>query len=457
MSGQEPSATSGDYLDRLAQFVVTTPTEDIPVEVLDRTRAILLDTLPVIAAGMRTRELVALSGRQIGSGSPGRSWVIGSGKTTNRFDAALLNGIAGAWLDFDEGNFLANGHPGIQVIPAALALAQEKGLHGREVLTTIALAYEVVSRIGMATKAKLIINPHGTFGVVGAALASARLAGLPRAGIRNLASLAASACMATNRHTMLDGATIRNWYAGHSGFMGQMAVRLAESGFTGPSDGVNTTFSLVLGDGFSPDVAVAGLGERWLLTEGYLKLYPTARYVHSCIDAYFDAVRVLGRTPDPTEVVRIDVRAYRLAAFLSNQRPKDWFGTRFSLPFAVATLLVGGRTGLDAFSDEAVADPGVRALSEKVHVSEDEAYTAQYPGKQRVTLQMHLASGQVVTGECEITSGEPARPHDPAELDRKYQELAEPIWGVQRAAQIRDAVIGIDRCADVSSLLDFNP
>jgi len=70
---------------------------------------------------------------------------------------------------------------------------------------------------------------------------------------------------------------------------------------------------------------------------------------------------------------------------------------------------------------------------------------------------MHLASGQVVTGECEITSGEPARPHDPAELDRKYQELAEPIWGVQRAAQIRDAVIGIDRCADVSSLLDFNP
>jgi len=48
--------------------------------------------------------------------------------------------------------------------------------------------------------------------------------------------------------------------------------------------------------------------------------------------------------PDPAEVVRIDVRAYRLAAFLSNQRPKDWFGTRFSLPFAVSTLLVGGRS-----------------------------------------------------------------------------------------------------------------
>jgi 2-methylcitrate dehydratase PrpD len=457
VSGYPAALRSGDYLDRLGRFVVSTPVEDIPSEVLDRTRAILLDTFPVIAAGMRTPELVSLSKRQMASGSPGRSWVIGSGQASNRFDAALLNGIAGAWLDFDEGNFLANGHPGIQVIPAALALAQERGLHGRELLTTIALAYEVVSRIGMATKAKLIINPHGTFGVVGAALASARLSGFDADGVRNLASLAASACMATNRHTMLDGATIRNWYAGHSGFMGQMAVRLAESGFSGPSDGVNTTFSLVLGDGFSPDVAVAELGERWLLTEGYLKLYPTARYVHSCIDAYFDAVRVLGRVPEPEEVMRIDVRAYRLAAFLANQHPKGWFGTRFSLPFAVATLLVGGRSGLDAFSDEAVADPRIRQLSGKVHVVEDEAYTAQYPAKQRVTLTMRLAGGQVVVGECEITSGEPSRPHDSADLERKFHEIAEPIWGAQRASQIQEAILSIDRCTDVSKLLDFNP
>jgi 2-methylcitrate dehydratase PrpD len=129
---------------------------------------------------------------------------VGLEKTTNRIDAAMLNGIAGAWLDFDEGNFLANGHPGIQVIPAALAVAQERGLSGREFLTAVALSYEVVARIGMATKIKLIINPHGTFGVVGAALATARLMGVAASEYRNLASLAASSCVATNRHTMLD-------------------------------------------------------------------------------------------------------------------------------------------------------------------------------------------------------------------------------------------------------------
>jgi 2-methylcitrate dehydratase PrpD len=448
---------SFDYLDQLARFVALTPYEDIPAPVLARTKEILADTLPVIAWGMRTPQVAALADKQIASGSPGTSWVIGTGRTTNRVDAAMLNGIAGAWLDYDEGNFLANGHPGMQVIPAALAVAQERNLSGRELLATIALAYEVVARIGMATKIKLIINPHGTFGVVGAALATARLTGLPAERLRDMASLAASSCVATNRHTMLDGATVRNWYAGHSGFMGQMAVRLAESGFSGPADGVHTTFSLVLGDGFKREVAVERLGERWLLLEGYLKLYPTARYVHSAIDALQDAQAHSGTPIAPEDIERIDVRAYRLAAYLANKTPKDWFGTRFSIPFALATLLIGGRSGLDAFSDEAVADARVMGLASRVEVAEEESYSAVYPGEQRVDVRIRMRDGQVHEGHCVITSGEPTRPHDPAALEHKYRTLAEPLWGARRAAQLREALMHIEDCANVRTLTDFIP
>ena len=457
MTTPHDSAPAPDYLERLARFVGSTPVEDIPEAVLARTRDILLDTFPVIANGMRTPELMALSDSLMTSGSPGPCWVIGRGRTTNRIDAAMLNGIAGAWHDFDEGNTLANGHPGIQVLPAALAIGQARQHSGRDVLATIALAYEAVCRIGMATRVKLIVNPHGTFGVVGSALASARLLGFPVDRMRQLASLAASSCMATNRHTMIDGATVRNWYAGHSGFMGQMAVRLAQSGFTGPSDGVNTTFSLVLGDGFSGDVAVDRLGERWLLLEGYLKLYPTARYAHSCIDAWFDAQARSPRPIDPKDISRIDIRAYRLAAFLAKQHPTDWFGTRFSLPFAVATLAIGGRRGLEAFGNEAVADPRIRSLCSRIHVREDDAYTALYPGQQRVTLDVHLTDGTCITGECRITSGEPSRPHATTDLERKFIDLAEPVWGAADSARIRDALLDIERCRDVSQLVDFNP
>lgn len=446
-----------DYLDQLARFVGTFRAEDIPERVLERARLILVDTIAVIAAGMRTPELIALSEAQLESSAAGRAWVIGRGRSANRFDAALLNGIAGAWHDFDEGNTLANGHPGIQVLPTALAIGQERQLHGRDVLAAFALAYEVVARIGMATRVKLIVNPHGTFGVVGAALVAARLTGYPVNKMRALASLAASTCMATNRHTMIDGATIRNWYAGHSSQMGQMALRLAEAGLTGPSDGVNTTFSLVLGDGFSGETAVEGLGDRWLLPDGYLKLYPTARYVHSAIDAWQDAARQLLQPVDPDTIDRIDIQAYRLAAFLAKQHPSDWFGTRFSVPFAVATLAVGGRSGLDAFDNEAVADPVIRSLCSRIHVSEAPEFTARYPQEQRVSLTVHLRGGGQVTGECVTTSGEPSRPLNPADLDHKFETLAEPIWGQARARQLRDALNAIDRCGDVSTLVDFNP
>lgn len=447
-----------DYLERLARFVSDTPYEAIPREVITRTKEILVDSFPVIATGMRTPELVALAQTQIDEGVPGPCWVIGSGRSAGRFDAAMLNGVAGAWLDYDEGNFFANGHPGMQVLPAALAAAQATGASGRQFLAAFALGYEVVARIGAASRLRLIVNPHGTFGVVGAALATARLLGVDGAHGRAIASLAASSCMATNRHTMRDGATVRNWYAGHSATMGQMAVRLVQSGFTGPQDGVDTTFSLVLGDGFDPDTAADRLGAHWMLPGGYLKLYPTARYAHSAIDALFDALaKAPGGRINPADIERIEVRAYRLAALLANNAPAGWFGTRFSIPFAVATLIVGGRTGLEAFSDQAVADPVVMALALRVVVHEEEAFNTRYPERQEVEMDIHLRDGTRYDGRCVITSGEPTRPHRPADLDRKYRDLAVPLWGRDNAEVMREALLHIEGCTDMRKLVAFNP
>jgi len=447
-----------DYLEHLARFVSETRYEDIPAAVIARTREILVDSFPVIASGMRTPELVALAATQIDEGVNGPCWVIGTGRTAGRFDAAMLNGVAGAWLDYDEGNFLANGHPGMQVLPAALAVSQATGASGKQFLAAFALGYEVVARIGAASKLKLIVNPHGTFGVVGAALATARLLGVDGAHGRAIASLAASSCMATNRHTMRDGATVRNWYAGHSGSMGQMAVRLVQSGFTAPQDGVSTTFSMVLGEGFDPAIAVDRLGRHWMLPGGYLKLYPTARYAHSAIDALFDALAgAPAEAIGHEDIERIDVRAYRLAALLANNAPAGWFGTRFSIPFAIATLIVGGRNGLDAFSDEAVADPAIKALALRVDLREDEAFNRHYPLRQQVELAIHLKDGRRYEGSCSITSGEPTRPHATADLDRKYRDLAYPLWGRDKAEALRDALLHIEDCADMRNLAGFNP
>ena len=127
------------------------------------------------------------------------------------------------------------------------------------------------------------------------------------------------------------------------------------------------------------------------------------------------------------------------------------------MPFALATLIVGGRDALAAFSNEAVADPRVRALTALIDLSEDPAFTAAYPATQTVEVVIRLKDGRAFAGRSDITSGEPTRPHAPAALADKYLALATPLWGAARAAQLCDALLDIDACPDVSRLVDFNP
>src|SRR4030095_289454 len=118
------------------------------------------------------------------------------------------------------------------------------------------------------------------------------------------------------------------------------------------------------------------LGTEWLFLDSYFKLHPTGRSLHSPIDALQDALtKVPGGRIDPAGVERIEVTAYRKTVVMAQKDVRSSFGAKFSVPFALATLIRHGRSGLEAFSDAAVADPVVQALCQRVHLAEDPAYT----------------------------------------------------------------------------------
>ena len=165
------------YLKELAGFACRARLADLPAKVLERTRWVIADSLPVIAAGMQQAEMQALSKRHLAGAARGTAWVLGTRQRAGAFDAALLNGTAGTWLELNEGNLIAKGHPGIQVVPVAVALAQEAGASGEELLMAVAVGYEVSSRISRAAQMKISVHPHGTWGTLGAAVTAGRLKG----------------------------------------------------------------------------------------------------------------------------------------------------------------------------------------------------------------------------------------------------------------------------------------
>jgi 2-methylcitrate dehydratase PrpD len=443
------------YLKDFADFAATAKLGTLSAGARERARWIVADCVPVVAAGMQEREMKSLVDRHLAQCAPGAAWVIGTRRRAAAMDAALLNGTAGTWLELDEGNLFAKGHPGIQVVPAAIAFAQESRTSGADLLLAVAVGYEISARISRAANVKLSVHPHGTYGVIGAAIAAGMLKRFDSGQMLELINVAATMGMATSRQTLLDGATVRNIFTGHSGYMGLMATRLVESGFTGELDSVASIYGKVLSDSFDAAAAVAGLGSEWLIERNYFKLHPAGRYAHSAIDALEALLATVpGGRLDITRIERIEVRAYSLAAMLAGKNVSSSFGARFSVPFALASILAHGRSGLASFSDAAVANPQVQALAQRVDLREEPSFTARFPAEQPVHLRIIMRSGTVHEGQCLVTKGEPANPHKPEELRGKFFELGEPLWGKALTQELCEAFMQLETIADFRAFSD---
>jgi 2-methylcitrate dehydratase PrpD len=404
---------------------------------------------------MQTQEMKAFVDSHLAVAASGNAWVIGTGRRASALDAGLLNGTAGTWLELDEGNLFAKGHPGIQVVPAAIAAAQVLGASGADLLLAATLGYEISARISRASNVRLTIHPHGTYGVIGAAIAVGKLKRFDKTQMRELLNVAATMGMATSRNTLLEGSTVRNIFTGHSAYMGQTAVRLVECKFTGEPDGVGSVYGKVLSDTFDPERVVAGLGTEWLVAKNYFKLHCTGRYVHSAIDALEDALsHAPGARVDPNGIERIDVSAYSLAATLAGKNITTSFGARFSIPFALATILHHGQSGTAEFEDEAVANPAVQALVAKVFVRHEPSYDAAFPERQLCDVHLRMKDGSTLSGRCEVTKGEPANPHKPAELEGKFLRLGSPIWGEARTRELHAACMKLEAIPDFRAFSD---
>jgi 2-methylcitrate dehydratase PrpD len=442
------------YLDQASEFLYATTLGSMSVQARARATSIFADCIAVIAAGMQVKEMQSFYQAHSRTAAKGGGSIIGTGSSASALDAALLNGTAGTWLELDEGNLFAMGHPGIQIVPAAFAVAQEIGSSGAELLRAVALGYELSARIARSATLRIQVHPHGTYGVIGAAIAVGLLKKFNAQQLRELLNVSATMGLATSRNTLLEGATVRNIYTGHSAYMGQMAVKLVEAGFTGEKDGVGTTFGKVLSDTFDAQRVVAALGSEWLIAQNYFKLHCTGRYVHSAIDALEDALtHVDAQALNIGVIERIEVKAYKFAAMLSGKKISTSFGARFSIPFALATILYHGKSDLKAFDEEAVANPDIQKFMQRIDVVEEPTFNLSYPAKQRCSVEIILQNGTRVVGNCFVTKGESAKPHTAAELKNKFMNLGTPIWGQDQTIELFETLSSLET---IQNMADFS-
>jgi 2-methylcitrate dehydratase PrpD len=431
------------WLAEWSAFAVGRTFADLPAVVVERAKLVVLDSLGAIIAGRGEPEIGRAVARLGRTGQTGVSPLL----------AAFRDGTAGTMLEIDEGNQYARGHPGMHVLPAILAVAHGGDVSGEQALLALVLGYEIGARIGIASKLRVTMHPHGTWGTVGAAVGVAALHGATAAEFASVINVASSLGLTTSRRTMLEGATVRNTYAGFSNMLGMMAWDLVQSGFTGEADGVGSVYGGIAADDWQPQEMTRELGTRWEIARNYFKRHAACRYNHGALDAMGNIVRQAGGRLDPAGITSIAVDTYVWAAQLDHPAPQNMLAAKFSMPFSIATFVVNGAATLDAFRDKARADAATRALAERVTVNEDPALTAKLPGLRPARVRVTLADGRVFRAEVLTNKGDTEDPYTTADVVEKFHEVTLPMLGRARGGEIVQAVMTLERAASLTPLL----
>ncbi len=259
--GSEPTAASV-----LARFCAELHWDALDESVKARTRELLLDLIGVALAGSRqpSSPPAAEVAWKLG-GSAGRATVIGRRQMATAAWAALANGAAAHAVELDDVTTESSLHPGVAVIPPALALAEELDASPRALLEAIVAGYEVTMRVGNALNPASAyargFHPTGVAGIFGAAMAAGRLLGLGRDALTTALGIAGTMAAGSLEY-LSDGAWTKRLNPGWAGHAGITAAYLAQAGFSGPS----TVFEGRLGvlhaysDAPLPDRLLADLG-----------------------------------------------------------------------------------------------------------------------------------------------------------------------------------------------------
>ncbi|HKU93910.1 MAG TPA: MmgE/PrpD family protein [Vineibacter sp.] len=440
------------HLKRLGDFLTQTRFADLPPPIVDQAVTVVADCIAVIAAGAQEpemRNLRALEGRRSG---PRTCTVIGTRGLVDLRGACLLNGTAGTFLELDEGNRFCRGHPAIHVVPAAFAVAETDHRTGADFLLAVVLGYEVAARIGAACRMRADMHPHGTWGTVGAAVSVGTLRGGNASRLARLINLSAGLNLATSVRAMQEGGTVRNSYAGVAGVMALLADDLERSGFSGERDALATTYGRLVAEAFDTEALLDQLGSRYEIGRNYFKQHACCRYNHAALDAL---ARLRAENPDARidagNITQIIVETYAVAATMDDPEPQNPLAAKYSLPFAMATAVVTGATGVKSFDATAVAHQPTRALAHRVRVVEDPRLTAMLPNARPARLRVVLKEGGTLQSEVSSNLGDSDSPYTAAELTAKFDDLGRPIWG-DGASALHSHIADLPHLADCAQL-----
>jgi 2-methylcitrate dehydratase PrpD len=436
VSGQLPKIS---VAEQLAERVMALHADRLPKSLRQKCEELLID---VVGLCVTARKEDYIKSALAGCDDEGPCTAIGHARGFSAASAAFVNGTAAHGEDFDDTFEGGPVHAGAVIVPAVLAVCERHKPDGRAAFFGIAVGTEVMCRLStVVPKAvhKAGFHPTAIFGAMGAAAGVSATLGLNAKQLVDALGIAASMASGIIEY-LAEGTWTKRLHPGWAAQSGIRAALLARGGFIGP----RTVFEGVHGlfHGFAHTTqgdygALTGdFGTRWVTETLAFKPYPCGTMAHPYIDC---AKRIAARGINAGDVKELvcevaEGTVHRLWEPLADkQRPPNGYAAKFSTPFLLATGFVRGGVGLDAFTEAAVRDKGVLALSSKVRyvVDPDNPYPNNFTGHIRAVLN----NGTVVEERQPHFRGGAHEPLTRSDIEEKFMLNARHGgWDEKRAA-----------------------
>lgn len=472
--------TPTTYTQTLSEYTETLRYEDIPVDVVERAKMIMLQTVgaALAAKGTPIAEKACRMSEEANGGEGGATSVWGTGKKMAAVNAALALGTMSDALDWEDCSW--TGHPAAGVIPCAWLAAEEKHKSGKDLITAIVAGYEVYQRIACAVQPsdeRWKTKGWGltSWQIFGCIIPVAKLYGLDARKINQAIGLG---CECSTLPTAYHATTMSDFYHYEHGYRardGFLITKAAEKGIHNQRDALDCPrcyTAVICGDAAksgstnSMDAAnesdetwlTRDLGERYLIMETLLKHWPANMWVQTPVEIVSDLAKAHGFGPEDIEEIIIDPPIVnRMWA------PDEGFSSvthaQFSAPYVIATMLYHPTPGAYWYSPEMMKDPKIIALAKRVKAGPSKADSpmtgfgqfrnGSYPMK---TVTVKLKSGETYQESMDCHPGHPKNMMSREEFVERFRVQASPVLQGERLEKAIETLCNIEQVEDISAV-----
>jgi 2-methylcitrate dehydratase len=441
---------------QLADYTCSLRFEDLSKETVHEVKRRVIDSIGC-ALGAWNEEPCVIA-RKVASefSAKNGSTIIGTTHKAPPDWAAFATGCCIRYFDYND-TYLSKepAHPSDN-IAAALAVAESLGSNGRELITAIALAYEVQCRFCDAASIRARGWDHPTYGAFSTALAAARLMKLNPEKTRHAVNIAGVNCAAFRQARVGELSHWKGVAFANAARHGVYSALLARAGMTGPAP----IFEGQMGFEKELGVSLGNVGEKFkgapaMILNTSIKYWPAEYHSQSAIEA---ALFLRKQIVDLVQVKSMTIESHDASVDIIGSEPEKWKPeTRetadHSLPYITAIALIDGEVTSKQFEPKRFADPKIWKFLENVKVERNAELSAMYPGAVANIVHVDLADGNRLTKRVDYPLGHAKNPLEDSEVEGKFNSLVVPALGEARSNKIVDLIWKLDEAKNVDGLM----